>query len=246
MTLGAFLLKASPLMVGLTVFAGIFNGLCSVAFLAVINSRLHHHAGFPTVLALGFLGLMLAKLASSGWSQILLVRFAQDTLLALTDRLCRSVVRAPFRQLECIGIPRILTILTDDVSTLSYAILTLPSLVTTRCYPRWVCGSIWLGFRGPPSSEYLGLVVVGGVTYRLFLTKARLDFRRARDGRDTLFRHFRALTEGIKELQLHRGRREVFFSARSPPPSINCAATILRPTGGTSGRIAAVTRSSIS
>jgi putative ATP-binding cassette transporter len=44
------------------------------------------------------------------------------------------------------------------------------------------------------------------------MTKAQLDIRHAREAREALFRHFRALTEGIKELQLHRGRREVFFS----------------------------------
>jgi putative pyoverdin transport system ATP-binding/permease protein len=211
MTLGKFLIKASPLMVGLTAFAGIFNGLCSVALLAIINSRLHHPAAFPTVLALGFLSLMLAKLASSGWSQILLVRFAQDTLLALTDRLCHSVVGTPFRQLERIGIPRILTVLTDDVGTLALAIQALPSLVINGAilvgcgiYLAWLSWTTFLGI--------VGLIVVGGLTYRIFLTKAQLDIRRARDGRDSLFRHFRALTEGIKELKLHRGRREGFFS----------------------------------
>ena len=35
--------------------------------------------------------------------------------------------------------------------------------------------------------------------------------RAARDGQDRLFRHFRALTEGIKELKLHRERRRAFL-----------------------------------
>jgi putative pyoverdin transport system ATP-binding/permease protein len=216
MTLGRFLLTASPLMVSLTALAGIFNGLCSVALLAIINSRLHHPTAFPAVLALGFLGLMVAKLTSSGWSQILLVRFAQDTLLALIDRLCRSVVTTPFRQLERIGIPRILTVLTDDVGTLSLAIQAVPSLVINGTilvgcgiYLAWLSWTTFLGI--------VGLIVVGGLTYRFFLAKAQLDIRRARDGRDALFRHFRALTEGIKELKLHHGRREVFFSREVSP-----------------------------
>jgi putative pyoverdin transport system ATP-binding/permease protein len=213
MTLGKFLLKASPLMVSLTALAGIFNGLCSVGVLAIINSRLHQTGFFPAVLAFGFLGLMLGKLTSSALSQILLVRFAQDTILALTDRLCRSAVSTPIRTLERIGIPRILTVLTDDVATLSYAIQTLPSLVINGAI-LFGCGIYlallsWVTFLG-----MLGLVVAGGLTYRFFLTKAQLDIRRARDGRDALFGHFRALTEGIKELKLHRGRRESFFTRK--------------------------------
>jgi len=211
MTLGKYLLKASPVMLGIIALAGILNGLGGVGVLAIINSRLQHSGAFPTVLALGFLGLMLVRLASSGLSQILLVRFAQDTIFALTDRLCRSVVSTPFRQLERIGIPRILTVLTDDVGTLSNSILTLPSLATNGAilvgvgaYLAWLSWATFLGM--------LGLVVVGGLTYWFFLTKAQLDIRRALDGRDALFRQFRALTEGIKELKLHRGRREVFFS----------------------------------
>jgi putative ATP-binding cassette transporter len=211
MMLGKYLLKASPLMVSLIALAGIFTGLCSVGALAIINSRLHHTGVFPAVLALGFVGLMVGRLASSAVSQILLVRFAQDTILALTDRLCRSVVSIPFRYLERIGISRILTVLTDDVATLSFTVQTLPSLVIHAAtlvgcgiYLAWLSWSTFLGI--------VALVVACTLTYRFFWTRAQLDIRRARDGRDALFRHFRALTEGIKELKLHRGRREWFFS----------------------------------
>jgi len=211
MMLGKYLLKASPLMVGLIALAGIFNGLCSVGVLAIINSRLHHTGAFPAVLALGFVGLMAGRLASSAVSQILLVRFAQNTILALTDRLCRSVVSTPFRYLERIGISRILTVLTDDVATLSLTVQTLPSLVMHTAtlvgggiYLAWLSWSTFLGI--------VALIVACTLTYRFFWTRAQLDIRRVRDGRDALFRHFRALTEGIKELKLHRGRREWFFS----------------------------------
>jgi putative ATP-binding cassette transporter len=129
----------------------------------------------------------------------------------LTDRLCRSVVRTPFRHLERIGIPRILTVLTDDVSTLADAIRALPSLVINGAilvgcgiYLAWLSWGTFLSI--------VSLMVVGGLTYRVFIARAQQSIRRARDGRDALFGHFRALTDGIKELKLHRGRRDVFFA----------------------------------
>jgi putative pyoverdin transport system ATP-binding/permease protein len=216
MKLGMFLLTASPLLVSLTVLAGIFNGLCSVGVLAIINRQLHHSqlhvAGtFPTLLALGFVGLMVGKLTSAALSEILLVRFGQDTILGLTDRLSRSVARAPLRRLERIGIPRLLTVLTDDVNTLSEAVRALPSLIVNGAilvgcgvYLAWLSWVLFLGI--------VGLIAVAGLSYRLLMARAQRDIRRARDGRDKLFGHFRALTEGVKELQLHRGRRDVFFS----------------------------------
>ncbi len=154
---------------------------------------------------------MIGKLTTSALSEILLLRFAQDSLLALTDRLCRSIVHASFRHLERIGIPRILAVLTNDVGVLADAIRTLPSLVINGTilvgcgiYLAWLS---WANFLA-----IVGLITVGALTYRLFMTKAQRGIRRARDGQDTLVRHFRTMTEGIKELKLHRGRREVFFS----------------------------------
>ena len=211
MTLGRFLFAASPTLMILTIVAGLFNGFCSVGVLALINSRLHHSGTFPVALALGFLGLIVGKLMSSALSEVLLVRFAQTSLLTLTDRLCRSVVRTPLRQLERIGIPRILTVLTDDVSTLADAIRALPSLaingaILVGCgvYLAWLSWGTFLGI--------VSLMVVGGLTYRVFMARAQQSIRRARDGRDALFGHFRALTDGIKELKLHRGRRDLFFA----------------------------------
>jgi putative ATP-binding cassette transporter len=48
--------------------------------------------------------------------------------------------------------------------------------------------------------------------YRFLIRRAYRYLQRARDTRDLLYRHFRALTEGMKELKLHAARREAFFS----------------------------------
>src|SRR5437764_243881 len=53
--------------------------------------------------------------------------------------------------------------------------------------------------------------IVGAVTYRLMIRSGFGHLTAAREGQDRLFRHFRSLTEGIKELKLHRTRRRSFL-----------------------------------
>ena len=211
MRLVRFLLGASRRMVCLIAIVGIINGFCSMGLVAIVNRTLNHREAIPTALALAFLGLLLAKLASSGIARVLQARFVEDTLRTLYDRLCRGVATTPFRHLERIGIPRILTVLTADVPTLGAVVQSLPSLIINGAV-LVACGAYltflsWTTFLG-----MLGLIFVGAAIYRLFQARAQQEIRLARSTRDTLFRHFRALTEGIKELRLHRNRREVFFS----------------------------------
>src|SRR6185369_15879350 len=53
---------------------------------------------------------------------------------------------------------------------------------------------------------------VGIGTYRLPILKGMRFQRMAREGSDALFNNFRALTDGTKELKLHRLRREAFLN----------------------------------
>jgi putative ATP-binding cassette transporter len=53
--------------------------------------------------------------------------------------------------------------------------------------------------------------VVGAVTYRMLIRSGFGHLTAAREGQDRLFHHFRSLTEGIKELKLHRARRESYL-----------------------------------
>jgi len=53
---------------------------------------------------------------------------------------------------------------------------------------------------------------LGAIGYRLIVASAFRFLNLAREEEDKLFGSFRALTEGIKELKLHRSRRGAFFS----------------------------------
>ena len=55
-------------------------------------------------------------------------------------------------------------------------------------------------------------IAFGACCYRLLITSGFRSLHLAREAEDRLFGHFRALTEGIKELKLHRERRGVFLN----------------------------------
>lgn len=54
-------------------------------------------------------------------------------------------------------------------------------------------------------------MVIGYTLYRFLQQKGIQDFEQFRMTQDVLFGHFRSLTEGTKELKLHRPRRNAFI-----------------------------------
>jgi len=195
------------------VAAGLLGGVCSAGLIALINTALHRTDLPRTRLIAGFAGLMVAKIGSQALARLLLDRFTQRTLMRLCRDLTRRVLATPLRRLEDVGIPRILATLTDDVAVLGWAAQNVPVLamnvaVLAGCsiYLGWLSWSILLAV--------LAVVGAGALSYRVLIARAFRYLQEARDTRDVLFRHFRALTEGMKELKLHAPRRRAFLSER--------------------------------
>jgi putative ATP-binding cassette transporter len=101
--------------------------------------------------------------------------------------------------------------LNDDVVAISNALVSIPvlclhSTILTGCL-------IYMGWLSWP--VLIGVVIflsIGTFSYQVAVRKAARYLRLAREDQDALFRHLRALTEGNKELKLHRNRRESFMN----------------------------------
>ena len=121
--------------------------------------------------------------------------------------LCWKVVRAPYRTLERRGAHEILATLTDDTNAMAWAVNGLPGLainvaILAGCsvYLAWLSWQAFLGV--------MILAVLGLLGYRQLYNRVLQSSLAVRDVKGALFEHFRSLTEGMKELMLHRGRRE--------------------------------------
>jgi len=215
-SLFSFVPARSWLTAVLAVVAGLAGGGFSAALIAVINTALNNAESSGKWLAVGFFGFLVARAIANAAARLLLNRFTQETLVSLNRNLCRRVLATPLSQLERIGIARILATLTHDVAMLGWAAQTLPSLAMNVA----VIGScaMYLGWLSWSTLILLTCVMSSGaVVYRVLVKRAYRYLQRARDTRDLLYRHLRALTEGMKELKLHAARREAFFSEQIAP-----------------------------
>ena len=90
-----FLFDGARPMIALMILTGLIAGLSSVGLLAIINRLLSHSDAIPRGLAAALIGVVVLKVLANWISQLLLVKFAQETILDIGIRLCRKVLRAP-------------------------------------------------------------------------------------------------------------------------------------------------------
>jgi len=206
-----FVVQRSRAMTWLMVCAGIMSGLLSAGVLALINRVLHHSSDQSLLMLLGFVVLVAGKLLSNLWSQLLLSRFTQDTILDISLSLCAKIVRAPLRRSEQQGPANILVTLTDDVSWVTWGIQSFPQLimnvaVVLGCgiYLAWLSWGTLLGV--------VGVTLLGALGYQWLHINKFSVLNAHRDARSELFRNFRSLTDGLKELLMHRARRQEFVN----------------------------------
>jgi putative pyoverdin transport system ATP-binding/permease protein len=193
----------------LAIVAGIISGVSSTGMLAVINAALRGNGPSASKLMWAFVALCLLLPLARFTSESLLIRLGQGALLELRMRLCRQILATPLRRLEEFGAARLMSSLTDDIPTITNALLAIPLICINVAVV--IGGLIYLGWLSWwVLLLVLGFMAVGIATYQLAVIKAIGFFNVARQHTDALFNHFRALTEGTKELKLHRRRREVF------------------------------------
>ncbi|HKW92659.1 MAG TPA: cyclic peptide export ABC transporter [Methylomirabilota bacterium] len=209
----SFVPVRSWLAAAVSVVAGLAAGAFGAGLVAVINTALHNSGPSLSLLAFGFCGLLVGRTLANAAARLLLNQFTQDTLCGLSRNLSRRVLATPLWELERIGIARILATLTHDVAMLGWAAQNLPSFATNVAV---IAGcAIYLGRLSSSILLVLtSVMVLGAGVYRILIGRAYRYLQRTRNTRDVLFQHFRALTEGTKELKLHAARREAFFVER--------------------------------
>ncbi|HEX5220543.1 MAG TPA: cyclic peptide export ABC transporter [Verrucomicrobiae bacterium] len=211
MNLIAFVLRTcrGPMLVMASI--ALVSGACNAGLIAAVNKSLHQVGPAARMLVLAFVALGLGRLVTSLVSQMMSARFSQKAVGRMRRSLVRSILSAPLRQLEEIGSARLIVALTDDIYNVTQALLAVP--VTAVNVALLLGGAAYLGWLS--WELLLGLMVfacAGALGYSLLSKGAYRSLNRAREEEDRLFGHFRALTDGVKELKLHRDRRSVFLA----------------------------------
>lgn len=211
MILLKFVGRTCSSMMVLTMLAALLSGACNAGLIALVNAALTSEGWSRKALVWGFVALGLGKLGTGFLSQVLLANFSQGAIAELRRDLIRKILSVPLRQLEELGAARILVALTDDVFNITQALLAIPIVAVNVAI--LLGGAVYLGWLSWQILMAAGvLIIIGAVGYRMTVASAFRSLNEAREAEDRLFRGFRALTEGIKELKLHRSRRGAFFS----------------------------------
>ncbi len=211
MTLLRFLIRYSPAMVVWTTAAALLSGACNTLLLVLITQAMNRHGNLGAGLIAGFCALGLGRFVTNSLAQVTLAHFSQATTARLRLDLVGKILSVPLRQIEELGTPKLMVALTEDIQEITQATQSIPIFTLNFAY--LLGGAAYLAWLSVP--VFLGMFafgVVGAVTYRLLIRSGFGHLSAAREGQDRLFQHFRSLTEGIKELKLHRARREAYLS----------------------------------
>ncbi|SPE63312.1 Cyclic peptide transporter [Verrucomicrobia bacterium] len=210
MILLKFIVRTCRGLIVVTTVMALLSGACNAGLIASVNAALAKAQWSSRALIWGFIGLGLGKVATLFVSQVVLARFSQRAIAELRRDLIRKILAVPLRHLEELGTARILVALTDDVFNITQALLAIPVVSVNLAI--LLGGAVYLGFLSWQMLAALFVVILlGAVGYRLVIASAFHCCSLAREEEDKLFGYFRGLTEGIKELKLHRNRRGEFL-----------------------------------
>ncbi|MGB3300555.1 MAG: cyclic peptide export ABC transporter [Phormidesmis sp.] len=202
------LIRASRIRVGLAIASGLISGGCSAGLIALINTAIKQNSHQSLIAS--FIGLVITALISSSLSQFLLIDLSQDSVFQLRMQLSERILSAPLQALERLGPSQLLATLTKDVQTISNTVFVLPALcvdiaVIGGCliYLSWLSGWVFGAV-----AVFLGLAIA---LVQVIINAAYRYIALARQELDRLYKQFRGITEGTKELKLNAMRRQLFL-----------------------------------
>ncbi len=208
-----FLRLLRPLLpLGLAATAmGIASGLATALLLAATNRALQSSGSAAPGLLLGFAGLCAIVLLGEAASDIGTNLVGQRALAALRETLCAHILDVPLEQLERLRPHRLIAILNEDIETISGFTFAFSSIAIAVAVS---LGCLFYMLVLSPLLFVLttATIIVGTAGHAWARQQGLRRFAAAREATDELQRHYRAITQGAKELKLHRGRRATLAS----------------------------------
>ena len=206
-----FLLRSSWITVAIASILGSISGACSALLIASINNNLSSENPANIIPILSFIGLILITLITGIIAEYLLVRLSENTIYEMRLRLSKSIISAPLSHLEELGASSLFAMLTEDINSISGTVLDIPFIfvdvalvIGCLVYLCWLSWQVFL-----LTLLFLILAIVCG---KFFLRKAYNLLEKDRENDERLLKHFRTITDGIKELKLHSSRRQAFLT----------------------------------
>jgi len=212
--------KHAPLIMALIILLGFISGGSNAVLLAMISHLLVSVAPASSQFIIIFFAICIILPLTRFASEALLINLSSRATLELRMRLSRQILSAPLRRLEELGSHRVFATLTQDITIIGQTLVNIPILclhfsIVLGCliYLLWMSWPVFLGV--------MGFIVVGVLSYQVPMRRGMRASVSLREEWDKLFKHFQAVTSGVKELKLHRDRREAFFTKALYPTGVS-------------------------
>lgn len=196
-------LRKSRRLLALSCLCGFIAGGANAALIAVVNRELKRADDHG--MALAFVAVTVALVAGRVASSSSVISLQASVVHELRVHLVRQLRATPFRQLEQLGVGRVMSMLTHDLAATMTGILALPPLIIATLsalasfaylytLAPWTC--VWI------TALVLVMFAVSHVVQRLG-TRAR---QRSNRERELLYTHLADFMGGQKELRLNRAQ----------------------------------------
>jgi putative pyoverdin transport system ATP-binding/permease protein len=206
------LLRESKWVIIVSIMMGLIVGTSTMLLISlIIKIAREGSSNNYSFYLFSFVGLLGVRAFSAIMSSVLLIKIAQNVVMKLRIILSKKILNLALRQLEQLGEARILACLTNDIPTIAEAFYQIPSIIISIA-TILIC-TVFIGI----ISFYLLLttllvMALGVGIYTNFAIKGNNYFRKSREVHDTLYEHFKTLTNGFKEIKINKARREYFLS----------------------------------
>ena len=205
------LLKNSGKNFFLAAISSFLSGASSAGIIAVINYAIANLQNLPPWLIWLFISLCMTLWIFQFISWVLINRLSQGVIYDLRLEMTQRILNCPLQHLENLGVPKLLATLTDDITAISTASIQLSVVIVNIAvafgifvYLCWLSPLLFL--------IVFACIIIGYYLYSSLQKRGFEDLKMSRQVQDILFGHFRTITEGAKELKLHRQRRTTFLN----------------------------------
>lgn len=200
------LMRPFWLAIFLATAAGALAGLATMGLLAAINRGLHAPDGFDATMLAQFALLCALSIGGGALSGIANTSAGQKIVTHLRKDVADRILRAPIPEIERHGSYRLLAVLTTDIDAVSAFTLQFPAFMIALTTAMGSFGYLLLLSR-PAFALCAAAAVLGIAAGHAGQRGWMKDYENARDTEDALRNHYRAITDGAKELRLSRPRR---------------------------------------
>jgi putative ATP-binding cassette transporter len=206
-----FLIRLVPGQVAMAVVSSILAGVSTVALFAFIFSAARRGGPGDLHGLLIFVSLAVVFIACRSLAAAMMIHIGSAVVGRLRDTLIARILRTPYRQLESIGTPRLMSAITADVQTIAFGVPALVHAGTSFAVVASLLAYMtWLSPVG--AAAIVASAIIGVPIYWNLISRAtRLSYSAGKVW-ERLNGNLDALILGIKQLSLNRARTSQFLS----------------------------------